>query len=98
MQNEKMREEFEDWHSKEVCRLVLLGNAKAAFGLEVNKEAFFYVWQASRESQVIDLDAAAKALAESMDYPWEFMPEQGLTRMIANARMVIEAAGLKVKP
>lgn len=55
-------------------------------------------WHGSRESLVIELDSAAKALAESMDYPWDPMPEQGRARMKANARMVIEAAGLKVKP
>lgn len=55
-------------------------------------------WQASRESLVIDVDTAAKALAESMDYPWEFMQEQGRAQIRLNACKVIEAAaGLKVK-
>lgn len=56
------------------------------------------VWIKSRESLVIDFDAAARALAESMDFPWEFMPEKGRARMMANARMVIEASGVKVNP
>lgn len=41
-----------------------------------------------------DIEAAAKKLAECMDYPWEYMPEQGRENMRKNARAVIEA-GLK---
>lgn len=39
-----------------------------------------------------NLDAAAKKLAECMDYPWEVMPEKGKASMREHARAVIEAA------
>ena len=42
-----------------------------------------------RESQI---ESAAKKLAEVMDYPWDYMPEQGKTTMRKNAVAVIEAA------
>jgi hypothetical protein len=37
------------------------------------------------------IDAAAKKLAECMDYPWEHMPEQGRNSMREHAKAVIEA-------
>ncbi|MGE8688581.1 MAG: hypothetical protein ACN6PJ_15665 [Achromobacter sp.] len=40
----------------------------------------------------IDLDAAAKALAERMDYPWVEMPEQGRAHMREHAQSVVNAA------
>jgi len=100
MNIEKMREEFEERNGHRAW--FVAGGRK-----DTGPEGYVYddfttdmcwtCWVDSRESLVIDLDAAAKALAESMDYPWDFMPEQGRTRMKANARMVIEAAGLKAK-
>ncbi|WP_422846920.1 hypothetical protein ACOYR4_13180 [Acidovorax sp. M14] len=42
------------------------------------------------------IDAAAKKLAECMEYPWEFMPEPGRKNMRKHAQDVIEAAhGIK---
>lgn len=38
------------------------------------------------------IDAAAKKLAECMDYPWEHMPEQGRANMRKHAVSIIEAA------
>jgi hypothetical protein len=38
------------------------------------------------------LNAAAKVLAECMDYPWEYMPEQGRQKMRDHAASVIAAA------
>ncbi|WP_336235708.1 hypothetical protein [Achromobacter dolens] len=40
----------------------------------------------------LDLEAAAKALAECMDYPWEWMPEKGRAQMRMDAQAVIDAA------
>jgi hypothetical protein len=40
----------------------------------------------------LGLDAAAKTLAECMDYPWAHMPEQGREQMRKNAKSVIDAA------
>lgn len=39
-----------------------------------------------------DIEAAAKALAFCMDYPWEHMPEPGKEAMRKHAAAVIEAA------
>ncbi|TRM53312.1 hypothetical protein YH64_009440 [Achromobacter sp. LC458] len=41
---------------------------------------------------VIDLEAAAKALSECMDYPWTQMPEKGRAHMREHAQTVINAA------
>lgn len=38
------------------------------------------------------IDAAAKMMAECMDYPWDFMPERGRSGMRKRAVAVIEAA------
>ncbi|WP_397448194.1 hypothetical protein [Pseudomonas sp. NA-150] len=40
----------------------------------------------------IDLDAAAKVMAECLDYPWAHMPEQGRQSMREHAKKVIDAA------
>ncbi|CAB3812137.1 hypothetical protein [Achromobacter denitrificans] len=39
-----------------------------------------------------DIEAAAKKMAECMDYPWAHMPEQGRTHMRKYAQAVIDAA------
>lgn len=94
MVSEKMQREFERAFTRKFGFGPLLASANA--DAKQMLDAAEWAWKESRES--LNIDAAAKALAESMDYPWEFMPEQGRARMKANARMVIEAAGLKVKP
>ena len=44
------------------------------------------------------IDAAAKKLAECMEYPWEFMPEPGRKNMRKHAQDVIDAAhGIGIK-
>lgn len=43
-------------------------------------------------SALPDVEAAAKVLAAKMDYPWEYMPEQGRKSMRENAKAVIDAA------
>lgn len=40
----------------------------------------------------INIEAAAMALAEAMDYPWEEMPAQGREGMRKHAKAVIDAA------
>ena len=46
--------------------------------------------------RVPQVDAAAKALAECMDYPWEHMPEAGRQAMREHAQKVLSAAhGIK---
>lgn len=44
------------------------------------------------QTAVRDIDAAAKALAQAMDYPWEHMPEQGRAQMRKDAEAILEAA------
>lgn len=39
-----------------------------------------------------NIEAAAQKLAACMDYPWEFMPEQGRASMREHAKAIIEAA------
>lgn len=106
---EKIREEFAAWYLEDVTQWYGEGvRDQAEKNLDWKREDGSFAdpmlrlaclaWQASRELLVIDLDAAAKSLAEAMDYPWEHMPEQGRAQMKANACKVIEAAGLKVKP
>lgn len=47
----------------------------------------------------IDIESAAKKIAERMDYPWECMPEQGRNSMRENAKAIVDAAMLNgVKP
>lgn len=41
---------------------------------------------------VLNIEAAAKAMAECMDYPWAHMPEQGHATMREHAQTVIRAA------
>lgn len=44
------------------------------------------------------IDAAAKKLAECMEYPWEFMPEPGRKNMRKHAQAVLETAhGIGIK-
>lgn len=40
------------------------------------------------------INAAAIALAECMDYPWAYMPEEGRNNMRRNALLVLNAANL----
>lgn len=48
--------------------------------------------QAAREPLNLEqITAAAKKLAECMDYPWEYMPEQGRVEMRNHVVAVIEA-------
>lgn len=89
MANDKMREEFEIWHGKELAMLVLSANAKAAIGLELNKDALFYVWKASRESLVIDFSPlnVQHASYNNVD-----------CYAISDVGVILRNAGLKVKP
>ncbi|CUI30259.1 hypothetical protein [Achromobacter xylosoxidans] len=55
--------------------------------------AFMPAAPAAGDAQLpnIDVEAAAKALAECMDYPWAHMPEQGRAHMREHAQSVIRA-------
>lgn len=44
------------------------------------------------------VDAAAKKLAECMDYPWDHMPEQGRAEMRKHAQAVLSAANCRPPP
>lgn len=106
MTNDKMREEFEAWHGKEVAMLVLNGNAKAAYSLELNKDALLCVWKASRESLVIELPEP-EPFEISAEESLEMDPEEfeslearygAQYQTWRKCKTAIEAAGLKVKP
>lgn len=57
------------------------------------------VQQPAPVAVVIDIESAAKKIAERMDYPWECMPEQGRNSMRENAKAIVDAAMLNgVKP
>ncbi|WP_443115451.1 hypothetical protein [Herbaspirillum seropedicae] len=47
---------------------------------------------ASVRAAALDIDAAAKQLAESLDYPWEYMPEEGRNSMRAVINTALSAA------
>ena len=47
---------------------------------------------ADKVDAVYDADAAAKALAACMAYPWDQMPEQGKSAMRRHAQSVVAAA------
>lgn len=47
---------------------------------------------ASVRAAALDIDAAAKQLAESLDYPWEYMPEEGRNNMRAVINTALSAA------
>ncbi|TEA78681.1 hypothetical protein [Allopusillimonas ginsengisoli] len=44
-----------------------------------------------------DIEAAAKTLAECMDYPWEYMQEAGRVTMRENAQSVLNAARRRIE-
>lgn len=47
---------------------------------------------AERRNAALDIESAAKVLANCMDYPWENMPENGRVLMRKHAQHVIDAA------
>jgi hypothetical protein len=48
--------------------------------------------QMIQEEPLVNLDAAAKVLAEKLDYPWDYMPQQGKDKMREIAKAVVKAA------
>ncbi|RKL17375.1 hypothetical protein BFJ72_g15286 [Fusarium proliferatum] len=46
----------------------------------------------------LNLEAAAKKLAELFDYPWEHMPAEGRQNMRKNVEAVLLAAAAKESP
>lgn len=48
-----------------------------------------------KDASALDLDAAAKKLAECIDYPWDCLHEQDRATMRQHARAVIDAAMTK---
>lgn len=46
----------------------------------------------------INIEYAARKLAECMDYPWNYMPEQGRCTMRLHAQAIIEASRLNPAP
>lgn len=50
---------------------------------------------ATVERKPLDIESAAKKLAELFDYPWSWMPDEGRENMRSRVRTVIEAAGIQ---
>jgi hypothetical protein len=69
-----------------------LGQSGWPFEVVKKAAAALSGWQPS-EAQI---EAAAKVIAECMDYPWAHMPEQGRNSMRAHAKAV--AAALSTPP
>jgi hypothetical protein len=47
---------------------------------------------AEQRNAVRDIEAAAKVLANCMDYPWEHMPENGRVLMRKHAKCIVDSA------
>jgi hypothetical protein len=90
MSIDKMREEFEAWHKKEVASFIAAGEVQAARHMQAFKETMLAVWEASRAALVIELPSPDSEEGESWDGCWKYGVKQ--------CREVIEAAGVKVKP
>jgi len=82
---DKMREEFEAWHKREVAAFVTSGEIAAARHMTDFKESFLAVWEASRVTLVIELPVDIKTMAGPVMYA-------------DDVRASCKAAGLKVKP
>lgn len=106
MNIDKQREAFEAWAvvrwtgvnlspDQSNCGIVVYERYK-----HPKLQAAWEAWQAraalstqsSGNSGQLNLEAAARTLAENMDYPWEHMPPQGREAMLLNAKRVIDAA------
>ena len=46
----------------------------------------------AQPADALDFEAAAKVMAQRMDYPWEHMPEEGRSHMRESARKIVNAA------
>lgn len=55
MSVDKMREEFEAWHKKEVASFIAAGEVQAARHMQAYKETMLAVWEASRAALVIQI-------------------------------------------
>jgi hypothetical protein len=100
MSIEKMREEFEAWHKKEVASFIAAGEVHAARHMQAFKETMLAVWEASRAALVIELPP--KPLVP--DDPEEAIDDSHMDAYHSAVGMrhaclkFIEAAGVKVKP
>ncbi|MBX6510492.1 hypothetical protein BTW15_01360 [Pseudomonas syringae pv. tomato] len=96
MSNDKMREEFEAWWLSGTYPFRVMDRLEDA---GVSEESAQEIWQASRESLVLELPASPympDSEPESMT-GYEVGEAQGRCDMWANVREAIEAAGVKVK-
>lgn len=67
----------------------------------------WWAWQAGRAALQeqpamqadagYDIEAAAQALAECMDYPWEHMPTEGRIRMREHAKLILDEARRRIE-
>lgn len=91
------REAFEFWASDEGEHPAAVERSGACYLLSIT-QAYWMAWSAraalakQASGQDVDLESAAKTLADCMDYPWDHMPEQGRYKMRNNARRIIADA------
>ena len=71
----------------------IVGKVAAMF--EQDRRAALAQLEAPAQASAVDeraVDAAARKIAECMDYPWEHMPEKGRSTMREHAKSVLDAA------
>lgn len=96
--SDKMREDFEVWHGRMIAQRVINARTIQAFTLEVNKEAMFEIWRASRESLVIELPDSARMYFNGAPVEAYTDGVKCWHGGVDAARLAIKAAGLKVTP
>lgn len=85
--------QFEQWHKRETQAFVAAGEVEAAQVMEGFKKSMWSVWQASRQSVVVEIKEAAPAPRHSSSYQ-EGMAD-GAEAATTAAIEAIQAAGLR---
>lgn len=99
MSSEKMREEFDTWHSDQVARLLEHGEPTAAKVWTDFKSLLWTTWQASRAAIEVELPPSPYMPDSDPDSMsgYEIGEAQGRCDMWAACRAAIESLGLKVR-
>lgn len=94
---EDERQAFEAWAKRKKMPLARIGQQYDDFWVDHawngwQARAALDAPAAGDARAALNIEAAAKAMAECMDYPWAHMPEQGRATMREHAQTVIRAA------
>ncbi|MCE0989335.1 hypothetical protein [Pseudomonas alloputida] len=87
-----VREQFEEFFKANVAQLIRCGAVDRARFIETQREMWLLVWEASRESVVVELPDVAHEIDESVEIAY------GFNCALKTIRAGIEAQGLKVAP